>query len=280
MRKEIFAIVFFALGFLASYVTLQFIETSQFFGNGGAILHVGKNTYQSEYGNPQSSYAVIDKERAMNDASVVFREAGNARAEIGLTGDNDLHIKTVTGRYGAEVFTDRLVVRASGEVDAVGDVLRQYATTGVPRLIVGDSNGSDSGSGLEAAYNHDAGFAELISISRGISYRPLKLSAESFGFFAGEREVGTDPVVSIDPEGIKTTGIVGVGTFTVDSLPQPVAGGIILVSDGASGGPVLAFSDGVDWFRNDTRKALPRPPKPIEEDENIGETGEDPDASS
>lgn len=45
-------------------------------------------------------------------------------------------------------------------------------------------------------------------------------------------------------------------TFTVATLPSPVASGIIYVSDGAAGNPVLAFSDGTNWLRSDTRAAV------------------------
>lgn len=43
---------------------------------------------------------------------------------------------------------------------------------------------------------------------------------------------------------------------SVGSLPSPVVGGIIYVSDGAAGTPVLAFSDGTSWLRSDTRAVV------------------------
>ena len=45
-------------------------------------------------------------------------------------------------------------------------------------------------------------------------------------------------------------------TFTVATLPSTQVGGIIYVSDGAAGSPVLAFSDGSNWLRSDTRAAV------------------------
>lgn len=41
-------------------------------------------------------------------------------------------------------------------------------------------------------------------------------------------------------------------TFTVATLPAQQVGGVIYVSNGAAGSPVLAFSDGTNWKRCDT----------------------------
>ena len=45
---------------------------------------------------------------------------------------------------------------------------------------------------------------------------------------------------------------------TVANAPSATlhTGGIIFVSNGAAGSPVLAFSDGTDWLRSDTRAAI------------------------
>jgi len=56
--------------------------------------------------------------------------------------------------------------------------------------------------------------------------------------------------------GTMTQGISVVGTYTVATLPTVVEGGIIYVSDGAAGSPILAFSDGTDWLRSDTGAAV------------------------
>lgn len=44
--------------------------------------------------------------------------------------------------------------------------------------------------------------------------------------------------------------------YTAGTLPDPVAGGMIYVTDGAEGSPILAFSDGVGWLRSDTAAAV------------------------
>lgn len=53
-------------------------------------------------------------------------------------------------------------------------------------------------------------------------------------------------------------GTVQVPTFTVAGAPAAtgLAGTMIYVSNGAAGAPVIAFSDGTDWLRCDTRAAI------------------------
>ena len=45
-------------------------------------------------------------------------------------------------------------------------------------------------------------------------------------------------------------------TYTVASLPTVETGTLIYVSDGAAGRPVVAFGDGSNWLRCDTRAAV------------------------
>ncbi len=46
--------------------------------------------------------------------------------------------------------------------------------------------------------------------------------------------------------------------YTVASIPAATgrAGEMAFVSNGAAGAPVVAFSDGTDWLRVDTRAAI------------------------
>ena len=45
--------------------------------------------------------------------------------------------------------------------------------------------------------------------------------------------------------------------YTVATVPPASpAGQLIYVSNGAGGNPVMAFSDGTDWLRVDTRAAI------------------------
>lgn len=73
-------------------------------------------SYSSEISNggPNSAYIIADKANTASDASLVLRDQGNVRVEIGISGDDNLHIKTAAGINGSEVFTDRLLLLASG----------------------------------------------------------------------------------------------------------------------------------------------------------------------
>ena len=53
-------------------------------------------------------------------------------------------------------------------------------------------------------------------------------------------------------------GVSQVPTFTVATAPSAaaIAGSIIYVSNGAAGATTLAFSDGTNWLRTDTRAAI------------------------
>lgn len=47
-------------------------------------------------------------------------------------------------------------------------------------------------------------------------------------------------------------------TFTVATVPSAAdnVGGMIYVSNGAAGQPIIAFSNGTNWLRVDTRTAI------------------------
>lgn len=86
----------------------------------GRVVRVGPTDYNAAIpsGASDSAFVVVDKVSTGQDASVLFRSGGIQRAEIGLPGDNDLHIKSVTGASeGALTFTDAVIVKnASGLV--------------------------------------------------------------------------------------------------------------------------------------------------------------------
>ena len=52
------------------------------------------------------------------------------------------------------------------------------------------------------------------------------------------------------------TGGMPLPTYTVASLPAVETGTLIYVSNGAAGSPVVAFGDGSNWLRVDTRAAV------------------------
>lgn len=57
-------------------------------------------------------------------------------------------------------------------------------------------------------------------------------------------------------------GAVKLPTYTVANAPSAagLAGTLIYVSNGAAGDPVLAFSNGTNWLRSDTRATITAAP--------------------
>lgn len=55
-----------------------------------------------------------------------------------------------------------------------------------------------------------------------------------------------------------SVGVLQLEPFTVASAPPAAqhTNGMILVTNGAAGSPILAFSDGTDWLRSDTGAAI------------------------
>lgn len=86
------------------------------------VVRVGPTTYPAALsgGGASSAYTVIDKANTAADATLLLRDQGNIRAEIGLAGDNNIHFKTVTGLNDAEVFTDRFMILMTGDSWFVG----------------------------------------------------------------------------------------------------------------------------------------------------------------
>lgn len=64
-------------------------------------------------------------------------------------------------------------------------------------------------------------------------------------------------VDNLEVDTLVATNPVVLPTYTVASAPAAApAGSIAYISNGAAGNPVIAFSDGTDWLRSDTRAAI------------------------
>lgn len=190
-------------------------------------MSLGHTSYPvTGYPGGTNFYLVMDKDATAADSSMVFRDQGNARAEIGIIGDNDIHFKTISGTYPSEVFTDRLLIRTTGEVDSFGTLLRQYATSGAPTIIAGNSDGSSAGAGLELQYDQTGKAANITSIERGNVYRPINFAADSVVFSTGTSSVTAK--FKIDHSGVWTlAGAAGTS-------------GDVLTSQGSSSAPIWA----------------------------------------
>lgn len=169
---------------------------------GAGIVQVTPPKYPADYGYQGSVYLVLDKSETGDDAAIVLRDGGNARAEIGIVSDNDIHIKRVSGQYPDETFTDAVVIRAdSGFVDVV-EKLRAFAASGKPVLIVGNSDGQASGAGVEIEYDHEARQGNIRVVERGHNHRPLAINARSLAWHVGRNGVNQDPAMEISSYGV------------------------------------------------------------------------------
>jgi hypothetical protein len=58
---------------------------------------------------------------------------------------------------------------------------------------------------------------------------------------------------NLDGWAVDTENVMYGQIFTVATLPSVREAGVIYVDDGAAGSPVLAYSNGTNWLRSDTR---------------------------
>lgn len=75
------------------------------------LLKIGKKTYIYNAPGAQSAYLILDKVTSSNDASVVFRDAGAVKGEVGTAADDDVHLKVATGSAGSETFVDAIILK-------------------------------------------------------------------------------------------------------------------------------------------------------------------------
>lgn len=85
----------------------------------GNRVQMGPIKYPADYVSvcPDCFYLSLDKTATGDDSSIVFRDQGNARAEVGILGDNDLTFKTVSGSYLSESFSTRLKIEGTGSAE-------------------------------------------------------------------------------------------------------------------------------------------------------------------
>lgn len=159
-----------------------------------------------DFGFAFSTYLQIDAPDTANDASLVFTNAGAVKAEVGTISDDDLHFKTVSGAVGSETFTDRLVLKDSGFVDVFNSKLRLNDATGSPMAIVGNSDGSSAGAGLELSYEQANSQARISSIERGNSYRKLILESNTIDIYQGATTLDSTPIFELNDNGLKING--------------------------------------------------------------------------
>ncbi len=224
----------------------------------------------------------INKNAAGDTASVLFQTGFSGRAEFGLTGDDNWHVKVspngstwteaivvdkTTGNVGFGISSPQNAVHAAGNIRAektgLGAGFIAYRTDGVAAILQAGLgacrfNFQDTGdfivsnNTLANILTGQAGAAGIDFIVAQSSSGNLLLLSEGSGK-VGVGTGATSPTAKLDVDGA-----VKVKSYTVAGVPSASANGagaIIFVSN-ESGGAVLAFSDGTNWRRVTDRAVI------------------------
>lgn len=228
----------------------------------------------------------LNKSGVGDTASLLFQTGFSARAEIGLTGDDDFHFKVSpdgsTFHDGVVVDKDSGAVRT--EALSCGRTTNAHGTaSGWTAFVLG--HGGDAGglfavaraSNTHVPFTGLSGWDNPPGSSRSLYYGGggwgvpdanlhLFYTASAYDETANQ---GTERMritktgrVGVGTPSPTTTlhvsGPVRLGTYTVATVPSASASGagsIIYVSD-ETGGAVSAFSDGTDWRRMTDRAVI------------------------
>lgn len=219
----------------------------------------------------------INKASAPRTASLLYQTNWSGRAEMGIAGDDDFHVKVspngtdwtealvldrAHGRLG--LGTGSPEARLHGNVSAADDG-RALLITGQGRTGADDP---DHGALLALPRNvSDDRQIFLGDSETGAGIRVTGSRIDGYDFATGTAQdlalgsAGTGVTVagSLQAAGpLGTAQWARVGSFTVAGLPSAATAGtgaIVFVSD-AAGGSVLAFSDGAAWRRTTDRSIV------------------------
>ncbi len=226
----------------------------------------------------------LNKAAASDTASLLWQTGFEGRAEIGLTGDDNLHIKIADL---SDTWLDALVLdRAKGWVglneaspaqplhiaggnpcvrlqesaDGYLDLMNTQATQSTIRHTALDGqalidispeplDGTSHAMFRFFRSTNTTGSARLdIHVGNGTFETNCRLAGNGSGFvnaLHGDFGVGTDaPQVTLD-----VNGPVRVGSYSAAALPATVPPAQIIYISDETGGPTLAYSDGSDWRR-------------------------------
>lgn len=229
---------------------------------------------------------IVDKETTAATASVVFQTGMEGRAEIGLTGNDDLSFKVSAD--GASWLEALRLDRVSGHAKfgAGAGVSGNLAVNGavtvsaaLPNIVLTDTDGTGNAHTTTVSLRDGAGHEKAwFGLGSGSNSAFTFLSHYSDGF--SFNAYGGDYPIEFLQNGtsrlrVHDNGYVGVnmaaptahlhvgwvmrlGSYSAAALPSAAvfgAGSVIYVAD-AAGVPALAFSDGADWRRSDSGAVL------------------------
>lgn len=223
----------------------------------------------------------VNKNTNSDTASVLFQTGFSGRAEFGLTGDDNFHMKvspdgsnwtegmvidgsTAQIGIGSNTPDASLHIKAAdskvlyiGPNDTFVNENHQMEIIGVgnrtPLMIAG-------GSGLIEFWKE----TEIASLTAAVSFgmaMPGQPVGDDFVVSGYSNTLGWQELIRIKNNSEKTVvmqGPVSLGSYSTASLPSASnsgAGAMIFVSD-AVGGSIPAFSDGVNWLRCTDRSVI------------------------
>ena len=213
----------------------------------------------------------LNKVASGETASILFQDGFSSRAEIGLSGDDDFHVKVSPD--GTSFLSSITVNRNNGHaaffVENGGRVeLSAYGIGASPRMsVVADKtdgaraymefrHDSDTHAAFYTEFDSATGDADFnvrcLRDGARISFITRGAGVTNWAHFLLDGATANVGVGVAAPSArLDVDGAVKVGAFTMASLPSASltgAGAVIYVSDEAAG-PTLAFSDGSDWRR-------------------------------
>jgi hypothetical protein len=220
----------------------------------GRVFRLGPTEYAADVptGTDSSAYILLDKVSTIHDASLLFRSGGHTRGEIALPGDDDLHLKTVTGATeGALTFTDALILKNSTGYAWVPIRLGIGSTTSSPAEILHVAEASTGGRIYTKIENTapntggNSGSAGIYLQGRAHGWTMVTDIGLNGGDNFGITSVtlGSTPVVFADATGNLAvngsggfgggTGVVFLANRTAAPTSNPTGGGILYCESGA-----------------------------------------------
>lgn len=218
-------------------------------------------SHAGETGGSGDMRLTLNKQATADTASLVFQTGWSGRAEFGLAGDDNWHVKVSPD---GDTWTEALVIDAASGNAAMGGT-----PNGAQKLNVGDGSANTfirvHGANF-AGYNFRAGVQSAVmglGNGGGLYLTNYTAADMTFNLDGAERlRLKSDGRIGIGTVVPTTTlhveGPVRIGSSTVAALPDPAAsatGAMIYVTDLSNGGEI-AFSDGTTWRKMSDRTPI------------------------
>lgn len=143
---------------------------------------------------------------------------------------------------------------------AVGAVEQAVSARNGSKINILNISHETAGAVVTTARLDPAGLVDSLNDLRVTTGGILSISTGTIGGISQAANVATAAGMILDERATVTVvpGIIAPQTYTVATVPSAAAfvGDLIYVSNGAAGLPILAFSDGTNWLRVDTRAAI------------------------